>query len=50
MTASPVSGFVAPVHLVNCPNCKTLKLPHRVCFNCGMYKGRQVIASKAANS
>ncbi|MHB8620055.1 MAG: 50S ribosomal protein L32 [Chloroflexota bacterium] len=39
---------LAPIHLANCPNCHTLKLPHRVCPNCGMYKGRQVIASKAA--
>lgn len=26
-----------------CPNCKSPKLPHRVCSICGYYKGRQVI-------
>lgn len=26
-----------------CPNCKSPKLPHRVCPVCGYYKGRQVI-------
>ena len=35
-----------PVFLVNCPQCKTLKLPHHVCPNCGTYKGRQVIPAK----
>jgi len=38
---------LAPVHLVNCPQCKTLKLPHHVCPSCGTYKGRQVIPAKA---
>ncbi|HEX6510913.1 MAG TPA: 50S ribosomal protein L32 [Chloroflexota bacterium] len=37
---------LAPVHLVNCPQCKTLKLPHHVCPNCGTYKGRQVVPAK----
>jgi len=37
---------LAPVHLVNCPNCKTLKLPHHVCPNCGTYNGRQVVPAK----
>ena len=27
-----------------CPQCGAPKLPHRVCPNCGTYKGRQVIA------
>ena len=35
-----------PVNLVNCPQCKTLKLPHHVCPSCGTYKGRQVLAVK----
>lgn len=30
-------------NLVECPNCHELKLPHRACPHCGMYKGREVI-------
>ncbi len=26
-----------------CTNCGAVKLPHRVCGNCGWYKGRSVI-------
>ena len=26
-----------------CPQCHELKLPHRVCKNCGFYDGKQVI-------
>jgi large subunit ribosomal protein L32 len=37
---------LAPVHLVNCPQCKALKLPHHVCASCGTYKGRQVLPVK----
>lgn len=29
-----------------CPNCKSTKLPHRVCGVCGYYKGRQVVEIK----
>ncbi len=29
-----------------CPNCKTPKLPHRVCPACGFYKGKQVMQIK----
>ena len=25
---------------IECPQCKQAKLPHRVCGNCGYYKGR----------
>ena len=28
---------------VNCPNCGEIRLPHRVCKNCGHYQGREVI-------
>lgn len=27
-----------------CSECGEVKRPHRVCANCGFYKGRQVIA------
>lgn len=32
--------------MVVCPNCGELTLSHRVCDNCGFYKGKQVIANK----
>ncbi len=28
-----------------CPQCKEPKLPHRVCQNCGTYRGRTVLES-----
>ena len=30
--------------LVACPNCVTRDVPHRVCPECGFYKGRTVVA------
>lgn len=30
-----------------CPQCHQPKLPHRVCPECGYYKGRQVVAKAA---
>lgn len=30
-------------NLVACSNCSEMRLPHRVCPNCGHYKGREVI-------
>lgn len=30
--------------LVACPNCGELRVPHRVCPECGYYKGRTVVA------
>ncbi|MBI5928279.1 MAG: 50S ribosomal protein L32 [Chloroflexi bacterium] len=30
-------------HLVRCDNCNEYKVAHRVCPNCGTYKGREVI-------
>lgn len=32
-----------PLNLVACPRCGTAILPHRICRNCGYYKGKQVI-------
>ncbi len=34
-------------NLSPCPNCRTLRLPHRVCPNCGYYQGRLVIQKEA---
>ncbi len=33
---------LAPVALVECPQCHELKPPHLVCPQCGYYRGRQV--------
>lgn len=31
------------VTIVECPQCHEAKQPHRVCRNCGYYKGREAI-------
>lgn len=28
-----------------CPQCGEVKLPHRVCLNCGFYRNREVIVT-----
>lgn len=33
----------AAVVTVECPQCKSAKLPHTACTVCGTYNGRQVI-------
>ena len=30
-----------------CPQCKEVKLPHRVCTACGYYNGRQILKKEA---
>jgi large subunit ribosomal protein L32 len=34
------------VGLSECPHCHEPKPPHRICSNCGYYRGRQVRAVK----
>ena len=34
------------INMVVCSNCGEMRLPHRVCPNCGHYKGREVIEVK----
>ena len=34
-------------NLVACPNCGARRMPHRVCPECGTYKGRAVVAVEA---
>lgn len=29
--------------LIECPHCGEMKLSHRICPNCGHYRGRQVV-------
>ena len=36
-----------PVHLVACPQCHEMRLPHQVCPSCGTYHGVKVIEIKA---
>lgn len=36
---------VASPRLTRCPQCDAPKLPHRVCAECGSYKGREVLPS-----
>ncbi len=31
------------VHLVACPQCGAMRLPHHVCPDCGSYKGETVL-------
>ncbi len=31
------------INLTKCANCKTDIMPHRACFACGFYKGKQII-------
>ena len=39
---------VAPVPtLSTCPNCGTAVIYHRVCPECGYYRGRQIIVKSA---
>lgn len=32
--------------LVECPQCHNLKMPHRVCPECGFYKGEAVVTAE----
>jgi large subunit ribosomal protein L32 len=34
--------------LVRCQNCGSLRRPHQVCANCGVYRGVQVIEIEEA--
>jgi large subunit ribosomal protein L32 len=33
----------SPPTYSECPQCRQPKLPHRVCANCGYYRGRQAV-------
>lgn len=34
--------FLTTPSLSVCPECKSAKMPHRVCPSCGTYKGKEV--------
>ena len=38
---------ITPPSRFACPQCHEPKLSHRVCPNCGYYKGREVVAQTA---
>ena len=41
---------LSPLSLVVCPQCHELKLPHRVCGECGYYDGKLVVAKNDKNN
>ncbi|MEJ2079294.1 MAG: 50S ribosomal protein L32 [Acidobacteriota bacterium] len=45
MVRAPTStlDFLTAPNLSICSNCGSQVMPHRVCPNCGHYKGRQVV-------
>ncbi|MGC8780212.1 MAG: 50S ribosomal protein L32 [Anaerolineae bacterium] len=34
------------IHLIRCPKCGALRQPHRICPECGTYKGETFIETK----
>jgi len=36
--------FITAPGISTCPQCQEPKLPHRVCANCGTYKGKAIIS------
>lgn len=29
--------------MAECPQCREMKVPHRICPNCGYYKGKEIV-------
>lgn len=38
---------LTPPNLVECPQCHTLTVSHRVCKECGFYDGKEVVVKAA---
>lgn len=34
------------ISLTRCTNCHVVIVPHRVCYNCGYYKGEKILKFK----
>ena len=34
---------ISAVATIRCSNCSSAVVPHRVCWNCGFYRGRNVL-------
>ena len=45
-----IGNKVTPKNLVECSNCKTPIMSHRVCPKCGYYKGKEVIDTSESKS
>jgi large subunit ribosomal protein L32 len=41
--------FLKPVPATACPQCRSPKLPHRVCPTFGTYKGREIVPIEKAS-
>jgi large subunit ribosomal protein L32 len=39
--------FLVKPAMATCPNCNSLIRPHRVCAECGHYKGKEVVAPRS---
>lgn len=37
---------ISSINLISCPNCKAKIIPHRICKNCGYYKGLKIIKNR----
>jgi large subunit ribosomal protein L32 len=37
---------LSAANLLPCPNCGEMRLPHRVCPNCGHYQGKEIVEKK----
>ncbi|MFA6694715.1 MAG: 50S ribosomal protein L32 [Bacillota bacterium] len=37
---------ISPISLISCPKCKAKIIPHRICKNCGYYKGLKIIKNR----
>jgi large subunit ribosomal protein L32 len=39
--------FLKRTGVAHCPQCRSARLPHRVCPSCGYYNGREVVPTVA---